>query len=71
MIPLHAIVRLGSGLASRFRNIWFRALGVRIDGYVWIRRLSIPRNWSDITLKGPCALDRWRCATLQRNTYWP
>ena len=57
MIPLHVIVRLGSGLASRFRNIWFRALGVRIDGYVWIRRLSIPRNWSDITLEGRCALD--------------
>lgn len=57
MIPLHVIVRLGSGLASRFRNIWFRALGVRIDGYVWIRRLSIPRNWSDITLEGQCALD--------------
>ena len=57
MKPLHIIVRLGAGLASRFRNIWFRALGVRIDGYVWIRHLSIPRNWSDITLEGRCALD--------------
>jgi acetyltransferase-like isoleucine patch superfamily enzyme len=57
MIPLHFIVRLRSGLASRVRNTWFRWLGVRVDGYVWLRRLSIPRQWSDITLEGGCALD--------------
>ena len=57
MILLHGTVRLSAGLASRVRNIWFRSLGVRIEGYVWIRRLSIPRNWSDITLEGSCALD--------------
>jgi acetyltransferase-like isoleucine patch superfamily enzyme len=57
MIPLHVIVRLSSGLASRVRNVWFRWLGVRIEGYVWMRRLSIPRQWSDITIEGPCALD--------------
>jgi acetyltransferase-like isoleucine patch superfamily enzyme len=57
MIPLHLIVRLCSGLTSRVRNIWFSLLGVRIKGYVWMRRLSIPRQWSDITLEGGCALD--------------
>lgn len=50
-------VRLVSGVASRVRNVWFRTLGVRINGYVWLRRVSIPRNWSDITIAGPASLD--------------
>jgi len=57
MNPLHAVVRLQAGAASRWRNLWFRALGVRIGGYVWMRHVSIPRQWSDITLEGGTALD--------------
>ncbi len=57
MNPLHAVVRLQAGAASRWRNLWFRALGVRIGGYVWMRRVSIPRQWGDITLEGGIALD--------------
>ena len=57
MNPLHLFLRLRAGLASRWRNVWFRCLGVRLTGYVWLRRVSIPRQWSDITLEGSAALD--------------
>ncbi|MFN3410425.1 MAG: acyltransferase [Limisphaerales bacterium] len=56
MNPLHFMVRAAAGLASRGRNLWFRALGVRMTGYCWLRRISIPRQWSDITLER-CSLD--------------
>lgn len=49
--------RLGSGCMSRIRNVWFRALGVRMDGYVWMRRISIPEGWPHITLGQGAALD--------------
>jgi len=49
--------RLGMGAASRSRNIYYRSLGVNIQGYVWLRRVFIARNWSDITLEGQAALD--------------
>jgi carbonic anhydrase/acetyltransferase-like protein (isoleucine patch superfamily) len=57
MNPLHALVRLRAGIASRVRNLWFRALGVNLLGYVWLRGISIPRNWGDITLEKGTALD--------------
>jgi acetyltransferase-like isoleucine patch superfamily enzyme len=37
--------------------MWFRLLGVRMTGYVWMRRVSIPRQWSDITIEEDCSLD--------------
>ena len=57
MNPLHLLIRLWAGLASRGRNIWFHLLGVRLTGYVWMRRVSIPRNWSDITIEKGVGLD--------------
>ena len=57
MNPLPALCRVHEGFCSRFRNVWFRALGVRLKGYVWLRHISIPRNWSDITIIGPASLD--------------
>lgn len=57
MNPLHLLVRVNQGLASRARNLWFRALGVRLSGYVWMRRISIPRQWGDVTLEKGVALD--------------
>ena len=54
---LHVVVRLCAGAASRVRNMWFRLLGVRMTGYVWMRRVSIPRQWSDITIEEDCSLD--------------
>ena len=55
--PLRLLVRAQRALASRFRNVWYRLLGVRIAGYVWLRRVSIPRQWSDITLESGIGLD--------------
>lgn len=49
--------RIGAGLASRWRNAYFRALGVEIDGYVWLRRIDIPRNFGQISLAKGVALD--------------
>src|ERR1051325_6068346 len=42
---------------SRVRNAYFRALGVRLTGYVWMRKISIPRNWRDITVESGASLD--------------
>jgi acetyltransferase-like isoleucine patch superfamily enzyme len=49
--------RAALGAASRLRNGYYRALGVQLDGYVWMRRISIPRCWSDIRLGTGVALD--------------
>lgn len=57
MNPLHLIVRVHVGLDSRFRNVWFRLLGVNLTGYAWMRRISIPRNWTDITIEPGVSLD--------------
>lgn len=57
MNPLHLIIRFTGGIASRVRNVWFRALGVRLGGYVWMRRISIPRQWGDITIEKGVGLD--------------
>ena len=57
MNVLAVILRVGSGIASRARNVWYRMLGVRLGGYSWIRRISIPRQWGDITIDAGCALD--------------
>jgi acetyltransferase-like isoleucine patch superfamily enzyme len=54
---LRVLIRVSQGLASRARNIWFRALGVRMPGYVWMRRVSIPRNWSSVSIEPNVSLD--------------
>jgi acetyltransferase-like isoleucine patch superfamily enzyme len=57
MNPFCWMVRVREALLSRWRNVWFRLLGVRISGYVWMRRISIPRNWSDVELNASVSLD--------------
>ncbi len=47
-----------AGIKSRWRNLYYRKLGVRLHGYVWMREIEIPRNFSDIELEGGCSLDR-------------
>lgn len=54
---LAVLVRVSKAIASRWRNLWFRLLGVRIEAYTWLRSVSIPRQWRDITLKKGCSLD--------------
>jgi acetyltransferase-like isoleucine patch superfamily enzyme len=33
-------------------------LGVKLQGYVWLRNIEIPRNYEDIELEADCALDQ-------------
>ena len=54
---LSRFLRVRLGLASRCRNAYFRALGVDIEGYVWMRRIDIPRNFHQISLAKGVALD--------------
>ncbi len=49
--------RLFMGLASRWRNFYFRARGVQIKGYCWLRAVEIPRDHHNILLD-TCSLDR-------------
>jgi acetyltransferase-like isoleucine patch superfamily enzyme len=51
------LARIVGGLASRCRNLAYRLLGVRLEGYVWMRRISVPRNWTDIEIGRHAALD--------------
>jgi len=39
------------------RNVYYRLLGVKLNGYVWLRRISIPRQWNDITIGEGASLD--------------
>lgn len=50
--------QLWDGLQSRFRNLYYRNLGVKVHGYIWMRKIEIPRNHRDIEIESPCALDR-------------
>jgi acetyltransferase-like isoleucine patch superfamily enzyme len=46
------------GARSRYRNFYYQLMGVKIHGYVWMRSIEIPRNFSDIEIESNCALDR-------------
>ncbi len=54
---LHLGLSLWRAGWSRLRNVWYRLLGVQINGYAWLQKISIPRQWSDITLQPGSALD--------------
>lgn len=54
---LASAIRAAEGFNSRRRNLWFSMLGVKLRGYVWMRRISIPRQWSDITIEKEVSLD--------------
>jgi len=51
------LVQLKAGLCSRCRNVSYKLLGCRIDGYVWMRSIRIPRQWEDIHIGEGTALD--------------
>jgi acetyltransferase-like isoleucine patch superfamily enzyme len=52
------IHQLVQGTFSRWRNLYYRSLGVNLQGYCWIRRIEIPRNFADIEIEPSCALDQ-------------
>jgi acetyltransferase-like isoleucine patch superfamily enzyme len=55
---LAALVSKGHGLSSRWRNFYYRMLGVRLRGYVWMRQIEIPRNYHEIEIAAGVSLDR-------------
>lgn len=57
MNPLPSLIRFADAFNSRRRNVWFSLLGVKLRGYVWMRRISIPRQWSDISIEKDVSLD--------------
>ncbi len=46
------------GMISRWRNAYYKSLGVKIQGYCWMRQIEIPRNFTDIEIESSCAFDR-------------
>lgn len=50
--------RLIDGLGSRWRNFYYRTMGVNLHGYIWMRQIEIPRNFQDIEIETNCALDQ-------------
>lgn len=54
---LKKMVRLRDAIGSRWRNLWFRMLGVRMTGYVLLRRISIPEGWTLISIGRGAGLD--------------
>jgi acetyltransferase-like isoleucine patch superfamily enzyme len=51
------VLRFLLRLMSRARIIYYRSMGVNIEGNGRLHRISIPRNWADITLEYGVALD--------------
>lgn len=50
--------KINKGLKSRWRNWYYRFLGVKLNGYVWLQNIEIPRNYQGIKIEANCALDR-------------
>lgn len=55
---LQSVVQSVDGLKSRWRNLYYRALGVKLHGYIWLRQIEIPRNFAEIEIEHDCAIDR-------------
>ncbi|MBE9179522.1 acyltransferase [Oculatella sp. LEGE 06141] len=50
--------RLIQGISSRWRNFYYRLIGVKLNGYVWMQQIDIPQNFKNVEIEGACALDR-------------
>lgn len=49
--------RIYGGLFSRSRNLFYRFLGVNIQTYANLMKISIPRQWEDIQIGRDATLD--------------
>lgn len=58
VLTVFSMLRFLQGLSSRWRNFYYRALGVKLQGYIWMREVEIPRDFDSIEIESPCALDR-------------
>jgi acetyltransferase-like isoleucine patch superfamily enzyme len=56
--PFALCQRASAGVASRWRNAYYRLRGLRLLGYVNLRAVEIPLNHRDIELGAGVALDR-------------
>ena len=54
---LNIILRAKSALGSRRRNLFYRFLGVNIQIYANLKKISIPRQWEDIQIGREATLD--------------
>lgn len=54
---LGQIIRLWVALTSRLRNAGYRLLGVELQGYGCMRRISIPRGWREVAIERDVGLD--------------
>jgi acetyltransferase-like isoleucine patch superfamily enzyme len=52
------ILRWIKAIQSRWRNWYYRSLGVKLQGYVGLADIEITRNFSDIELEAHCSLDK-------------
>ena len=52
------LIRIILGLKSRWRNFYYRLLGVKLQGYIWMQQIEIPRNFDAIKIETGCSLDR-------------
>lgn len=52
------MTRWVEGLASRWRNVWWRCRGVKMEGYCWLRSVEVPRHPERVRLGHGVALDR-------------
>ncbi|MTJ11419.1 acyltransferase [Anabaena sp. UHCC 0187] len=58
MFGIITLNRVIQGLNSRWRNLYYKMLGVHLHGYIWMRQIEIPRNFQDIEIESNCALDQ-------------
>ena len=54
---IHNVLHFLLRLTSRARTIYYRSMGVNIEGNGRLLGISIPRNWADITLEHSVTLD--------------
>ncbi|MBD1822204.1 acyltransferase [Cyanobacteria bacterium FACHB-DQ100] len=52
------IQRIIKALESRWCNAYYRFLGVKFQGYVWLNQVEIPRNFQQIEFEPECSIDR-------------
>jgi len=55
---IYTIKRVKDAIASRWRNLVCRSLGVKLEGYAWLRKIEVPRNGETISLGAGVALDQ-------------
>jgi len=53
---LSGVNRIWRGIQSRRRNLYYRLLGVKLQGYVWLQDIEIPRNYEEIEIEAGCAI---------------